>query len=197
MNGKETLASTFMRTNMTYINLNKQKAFVYGDKSFLLEYRFPDGLGFPPSYIDFALNVGWGRLCNLFLIYIPVSDHPDSWIKQTSVLKGNIDTFYTEVDYDPLFLEPDGYEKLPQSAIPFAMSENGEYLIWDSYNRNQDKELPIYVIMSRMGGIRYGSDNLYNFIDNCTNSDLIKKMMGNGYTALPYSFEPMHVEMSL
>lgn len=38
----------------------------------LENFRFPDGGGFPPSYVAFVRRVGWARLFGLWLLYPPV-----------------------------------------------------------------------------------------------------------------------------
>ena len=75
--------------------------------------------------------------------------------------------------------------------LPFVMSESGEYLAWDVTHRDSADELPIYVIVSRMGGIRYGANDLYQFVENCTDSTAIKAMFGPGYHSLLPTFEPL------
>lgn len=105
-----------------------------------------------------------------------------------------MDEFYAEMEYDPLFLEPDGYPGLEKSLLPFAMSENGEYLAWDLAHRSSDDELPIYVLAARMGGIRYGAPNLYDFVERCENDEAVKTMLGSSYTKLPLTFEPLLLE---
>ena len=166
------------------------------DQNFLLNHKLCNDLGFPPSYIEYVCMFGWGRLCNLFLIYVPLKKtHPDSWGAGSKYIRKLMNDFYgeieTEKDIFPL-LEPDGSVELVNNAIPFAMSENGEYLIWDVLNPNERGEFPIYVIASRMGGIRYGGDDLLHFIKSCIDDDEIKKVMGSGYTKLPPSFEPLN-----
>ncbi|TGE29461.1 SMI1/KNR4 family protein [Hymenobacter metallicola] len=161
------------------------------DGDYLAAYRFADGKGFPSSYIDFATHLGWGRLCGLFLIYVPLDQHSDSWTVRSPWIKQAMDNFYEEMEHDPFLLEPDGYAGIESSLIPFAMSENGEYLAWDSAHRSPDDELPIYVLAARMGGIRYGAANLYHFVEKCGNEEAIKTMLGPGYPKLPLSFEPL------
>jgi hypothetical protein len=160
------------------------------DTNYLLTHRFPDSGGFPPSYIDFATQLGWGRLCGLFLVYVPLGQYPDSWTIRSPWIKQNMDAFYKEMEYDPLFLEPDGYEGIEQSLIPFCMSENGEHLAWDISKRDLDGEFHIYALASRMGGIRYGAKDLYQFVEKCTDDIEVKKVLGPGYEKLPLIFEP-------
>jgi hypothetical protein len=177
----------------SFKHLQKQPSIVYGDAAYLLQYRFTDGGGFPPSYLDFALQVGWGRLCNLFLVYIPAPGYADSWPVQSARIKGFMDIFYQEMEYDPFLLEPDGYPGLESALVPFGMSENGEYLAWDNSQRNSANKFPIYVLAARMGGIRYGASNLYDFLAKCTNDQEVKSVLGAGYSGLAPVFEPLRL----
>lgn len=164
------------------------------DNEYLAKYRFSNGFGFPSSYVKFATTLGWGRLCNLFLIYIPLPvEHPDSWQEQSKMIKGYMEEFYSDIDDEDLefLFEPDGSIALVENAVPFAMSENGEYLVWDILNADENGEFPIYVLASRMGGIRYGGKDLFDFISSCIDDVRIKKSLGEGYNKLPLVFEPL------
>jgi hypothetical protein len=162
------------------------------DTAYLATHQLPDNLGFPPSYQEFAQVFGWGRLGGLFLIYVPLGDHPDSWLVRSPYIRTAMDEFYAEMELDDLFLlEPDGYLGLEKSLLPFAMSENGEYLAWDMAKRGPDNELPIYVIASRMGGLRYGGANLNEFVESCLSEQKVTQVLGPSYTPLPPTFEPL------
>lgn len=164
------------------------------DTAFLITHRLADNLGFPPSYKAFAKDFGWGHLGNLFLIYVPLGAYPDSWLVRSSFIRKAMDDFYQEMESDdPFLLEPDGYLGLQDTLLPFAMSENGEYLAWDISKRGPDKELPIYVIASRMGGIRYGGADLQEFVERCLSEPEVKQVLGPGYPPLPPTFEPLEL----
>jgi hypothetical protein len=169
--------------------------FTQPDEQFLRHYKFSDGLGFPKSYIDFSIKYGWGRLCGLFLVYIPLvnSVYPDSWQIQHLRIRNFMTDFYSKCsdEEDKELYEPDASLSLAMSAIPFAMGENGEYLVWDIRNRSKDSEFPIFVINSRFSGIRYAGNNLFEFIYNCTNLPQVKNTLGSGYKPLPLTFEPL------
>jgi len=139
---------------------------------FLKEHKLYNNLGFPPSYIDFVIKFGWGRLCGLFLVYVPLLDsqYPDSWEVQYKKVKGWMDDFYGDKDesYDFLF-EPDGTADLVKNAVPFAMSENGDYLIWDVENPDERGEYPIYLIAPRFSGIIYYGKDLAEFVNHVIN----------------------------
>lgn len=175
----------------TFEQLKKSSAITPPDAEYLQSHTLADGSGFPPSYSAFATQLGWGRLCGLLLVYVPLGQYPDSWLVQNPRIRQSMDEFYEEMEHDPFLLEPDGYEGIEWSLVPFAKSENGEYLAWDLAHRSSDGELPIYVIASRMGGIRYGAENLYQFFEKCTDNAAVKTMLGLGYEALPAIFEPL------
>jgi hypothetical protein len=179
-----------------FAQLKKPAAITPADSAYLRAHTLADGGGFPPSYIAFATQLGWGRLCNLLLVYVPLGQYPDSWQVQSPRIKQFMDDFYEEMEHDPFLLEPDGYEGIEQYLLPFAMSENGEYLAWDTTRRAPDGELTIYVIANRMAGIRYGAENLHQFVENCTNDAAVKTMFGPGYNALPAVFEPIALASS-
>ncbi|MBO2013013.1 SMI1/KNR4 family protein [Hymenobacter negativus] len=175
----------------TFEYLSKEPRFVTVDTNCLLTHKLADGQSFPPSYLDFATQLGWGRLCGLLLVYVPLGQYPDSWLIQSPKIRQYMDDFYKEMEYDALFLEPDGYEGIEQYLLPFAMSENGEYLAWDTSRRDDAGEFPIYVLAARLGGIRYGAKDLYEFIEKCTDEAAVKTMFGTGYSALPPTFESL------
>jgi len=163
--------------------------------AFLQEHKLPNGLSFPPSYADFAIKYGWGRLCELFLIYIPLPLHdgqyPDSWEVRSKVIKERMNDFYSSdecVSGNWSFVfEPDGSPDLTEYAIPFAMSENGDYLIWDTRNPDEHGEFPIYLIAPRFSGNIYCGKNLAEFVDYAVNRFFEHT---DGATALTATFEP-------
>lgn len=63
------------------------------DIAALKAFRFDNGQPFPPSYIDFCEQYGYGRLCGLFLIYVPLGDYPDSWFVQHNNIKALFDDY--------------------------------------------------------------------------------------------------------
>lgn len=162
------------------------------DTGYLATHRLPDNLGFPPSYQAFAQEFGWGRLGGMFLIYVPLGDQPDSWLVRSPCIREAMTAFYQELNPDdPFELEPDGYLGLEKALLPFAMSENGEYLAWDTSKRGPTNELPLYVIAARMGGVRYGGASLTEFVESCLSEQAVKQVLGPGYKPLPPTFEPL------
>jgi hypothetical protein len=178
----------------SFQQLPKPLAPVAVDAEYLANHRLADGLGFPPSYQEFAREFGWGCLGGLFLIYVPLGNYPDSWLVRSPCIREALDEFYAEMaPDDPFSLEPDGYLGLAPSLLPFAMSENGQYLAWDISKRGPDGELPIYVIASRMGGLRYGGANLHELVERCLHEQAVKQVLGPGYPPLPPTFAPLAV----
>ena len=88
------------------------------DTVFLDKYRFSNGRGFPLSYREFAKKYGYGLLCKLFLIYVPLGEYCDSWSNQAKILKHTFNEFISNNWY--LTLKPDGNEPLIKNAVPFG-----------------------------------------------------------------------------
>ncbi|PRB01295.1 hypothetical protein CQ047_18490 [Microbacterium sp. MYb72] len=118
------------------------------DEGTLTNHRLPDGAGFPPSYASFVRSFGWGRLFGLWLIYTPApSGFGDGVLGRgqhlTDRLHEDFDEGRTE-GYD-WKVEPHGSWEIAQRLMVFAMSENGDYLAWDTGARDgDDDELTIY-----------------------------------------------------
>jgi hypothetical protein len=168
------------------------------DLAYLATHQLADKQGFPPSYQAFATEFGWGRLGRLFLIYVPLGEYADSWLVRSPHIRQALAEFYQDLDPDdPFVLEPDGYLGLEKSLVPFAMSENGEYLAWDTSHRRPDQELPIYVLASRMGGLRYAGATLQECIARCLNPLEVTQVLGPSYGPLPSTFEPLPLSQPL
>lgn len=162
------------------------------DVAYLATHQLADKQGFPPSYQAFATTFGWGRLAGLFLIYVPLGAQADSWLVRSPYIRQAMDEFYQDLDADdPFVLEPDGYLGLEKALLPFAMSENGEYLAWDTSQRRPDQELPIYVLAARMGGLRYAGATLQECIARCLDPLAVAQVLGPSYGPLPPTFEPL------
>ncbi len=169
--------------------LREQKEPVNMDE--LIRFRFDDGSSFPTSYIDFAKQYGFGRTCGEFLIYVPMGDYCDSFFNQTLAIKRT----YSDVLRSPndvwFPLKPDvDFEKLKR-LIPFARSENGNYLFWDS-ERSIPDEMDIYI--TDFGGLGFikTASSLYELIEKMTDSNQFKKVFPLFYKdALPATFEPI------
>ena len=134
-----------------------------GNLEKLHSYRFSDGLLFPPSYIEFAEQYGYGRVCRNLFIYIPMDNYCDSVFTQSESIKRT----YADVlnDENDLWfdLSPDmDYHRL-KTLFPFAKSENAHYLFWDTSIR-QGSEFDIYISDFRSGFFKAVGD-LDGFFD--------------------------------
>ncbi|MFM1726555.1 hypothetical protein ABEU20_000233 [Rhodococcus sp. PAM 2766] len=117
------------------------------DLDLLESYAFPDGSGFPASYRDFVRGLGWGRLFGLWLVYPPVLDgHADGWQARSRILTERLREAYRDgraEEFDWM-IEPDGDWSLIDSLRVFAISENGDVLVWDTAARDEHGEFPVY-----------------------------------------------------
>lgn len=59
-------------------------AVIGGENAILHNFTFVNGKKFPPSYVSFVRQYGYGLSCGLFIIYIPMGDYPDSFFCQKS-----------------------------------------------------------------------------------------------------------------
>ncbi|VXB67854.1 conserved hypothetical protein [Microbacterium sp. 8M] len=133
------------------------------DEDAIDSHRLPDGAGFPPSYVSFVRSFGWGRLFGLWLIYTPVLQGFGDGV----VARGGRLTASLHEDFDDgraqgygWKIEPDGSWELARRLVIFAMSENGDYLAWDTGGRDQDGELPIYHT-ARFNSLTYAGRDLH------------------------------------
>lgn len=117
------------------------------DLALLETFTFADGGGLPASYRDFVRNLGWGRLFRLWLVYPPVLDgYADGWQARSRILTERLQEIYRDghaEDFDWM-IEPDGDWSLIDSLRVFAISENGDVLVWDTAARDEHGELPVY-----------------------------------------------------
>ncbi len=166
---------------------------VTATESALAEVRLqaPQGFQLPRSYQRFATAYGYGLLCGLFIVYIPM-ETPDSLLERnrvlTSVLEDGISSGLFEY-------EPDGSPDLARRLVPFAISENGHILAWDPEERTGSHEYAIYAIGSKLLAIRRAARTLYDFTEKCLN-DSVRSMLGSGYKPLAPTFRPYPVPVS-
>ena len=103
-------------------------AVIGGENAILHDFTFVNGKKFPPSYVSFVRQYGYGLSCGLFIIYIPMGDYPDSFFVRSREI---ISTYQDVLDNkEELWFDvaPDlEYSKL-KDLIPFGVSENGDYL---------------------------------------------------------------------
>lgn len=126
------------------------------DLGVLDTYRFDDGRGFPDSYRTFVRELGWGRLFGLWLVYPPVLEgYADGWQARSRILTERLLEAYRDgraEEYNWM-IEPDGDWSLIDSLRVFAISENGDVLLWDTAVRDERGEFPVYC-SQRMNSLR-------------------------------------------
>ena len=155
----------------------------------LENFRFTNGKRFPRSYREFAKKYGYGLLCELFLIYVPLGDYCDSWENQTRILKDTFNDFIDNHWY--LTLDPDGTEKIIKNAVPFGKSENGDFLFWDISSEPQKDEFNIYITDFGGLGVIKIAESLNEFIDLITEVDLRPQIRQFINHSLPPIFTPL------
>jgi hypothetical protein len=157
------------------------------DPSELEALQLAEGFQLPPSYRDFATRFGYGLLCDLLIIYIPMEGEGDSLRVRHQELRETME----QTLEDGLFeFEPDGSPELVSRLLPFGISENGHTLAWDPTERTGSGECMIYVIGSKFLAVRRATPDLYSFIEHCLD-ERVRKMLGSGYAPLPARFRPM------
>jgi hypothetical protein len=161
------------------------------DLQFLENFQFSNGRKFPKSYREFAKKYGYGLLCDLFIIYVPLGDYCDSWINQTSVLKETFHDFISNDWY--LTLEPDGDESLILDAVPFGKSENGEFLFWNISSEPQKDEFDIYITDFGGIGVIKIAESMSEFINKITNLNLDSRINEFVNHSLPQTFLPLPI----
>jgi len=126
------------------------------DLDLLDSYRFADGAGFPASYRAFVREMGWGRLFGLWLVYPPVlGGYADGWQARSRILTERFRDVYRDGEAEEFdwMIEPDGTWSLVDSLRVFAISENGDVLLWDTAVRDERGEFPVYC-SQRMDSLR-------------------------------------------
>lgn len=162
---------------------------VTADDSRLKAVDLGPGFELPESYRAFAREMGYGLLCDLFIIYIPMEGKGDSLEVRSKALQAVI----AETIADDLFeYEPDGSLELAQRLIPFGISENGHTLAWDPDETTGPGEHPIYAIGSKFLAVNRAAPDLFSFVERCQD-DRVKSILGPGYKPLPSRFQPMRV----
>ncbi|WP_104090520.1 SMI1/KNR4 family protein [Arthrobacter sp. GMC3] len=137
------------------------------DEHSIENHRLSDGKELPPSYVSFVRSFGWGRLFGLWLVYTPVPPgHADGLLGRganlTVRLREEFQQWQNE-GYD-WAIEPDGTWDMPQRLEVFAMSENGDYLGWDTGSRDENGEVQIYHT-SRFNSLTRIGGNMHEAID--------------------------------
>jgi hypothetical protein len=139
----------------------------HGDLVSLHDYTFPNGGRFPKSYIDFVRQYGYGLSMGLFIIYIPMWFYGDSFLVRSEEIIGTYKNVLDDKEELWFDLEPDGSYEMLKNLIPFATSENGHYLFWDTTNLSGD-EFSIFITDFKGLGFTKVADNLYDFFEIMT-----------------------------
>ena len=177
---------------MSY-NLKKVRdKLTLGSIELLHSHTFFNGRKFPQSYINFVENYGYGLSCDLFIIYVPMENYPDSFFIRSQEIIGTYQDVLDNEDELWFDMEPDlSYKKL-KDLIPFAMSENGHYLFWDIESENSE-EFDIYITDFKGLGFTKTGKNLYDFFEKLTSKNKFKEILPFTESSLPATFEPIYI----
>lgn len=157
------------------------------DRSVVDTLRLEGDFRLPQSYADFASTLGYGLLCGLFIVYVPMASHPDSLPVRSRELHAMLND---SIDADLFEYEPDGSPALVRRLVPFGISENGHTLAWDPAEATGDRECMIYVVAPKTLAVRRGASDLYTFVEQCLD-ERVRAMLGSGYAPLKPTFRPM------
>jgi len=179
----------------SFQSLRPQHHFPYSDESFLHEYRFTNGQPFPRSYIDYVHTLGYGELCGSFQIFIPLGDHPFSWLHQYYSWRNWFDEILeSEVVLQEAAMASEGSKELFEYAAPFARSKENDLLFWDIRSLDNNGEYPIYTVNTdhwdHQATCRYVSDHLYGCVELLVNQDHVQRLFGIDRHVYPYQFQP-------
>lgn len=144
----------------------------------------------PPSYLSFVRELGYGRLCGLFIVYIPFDQphthHPDTLSVQNDAMRS---TFQEYLELDISMLEDPVCRDLVTHAEPFGISENGHFLFWDTRAPTGAGEYPIYLADFPVG-IYPAGDSLVEFIKIVTDPVRFQSVLRFSNAPRPASFYP-------
>ena len=154
----------------------------------LHQHTFWNGKSFPKSYINFAKSYGYGLSAKLFIIYIPIDGHEDSFFKRSAEI---ISTYQDVID-DSAQLWFDMGKQLTyhhlKYLVPFAWSENGHYLFWDTTSTHLQNECDIYITDFKGLPFTRVAQNLYEFFAQVTSETHFKNVLPFSHQPLPASF---------
>jgi hypothetical protein len=102
------------------------------------------------------------------------SDHPDSFQVQSESMKELFDD-YLNPPLDIVQRTENGAELISR-ALPFARSENGDFLFWDTGEPLSDGEYPIY-LTDFSGGINLAGNALDEVIKNLIHPDHFRSVL--------------------
>lgn len=154
----------------------------HGDIDELESFRFSNGYKFPKSYRNFVKEFGYGLTLEQFHIYLPMGDYGDSiFIRSEEIQCTYIDdVLNNDIWFD---IEPDGTKEILKRLYPFASSDNGVYLFWDTGSFNND-EFDIFMTDFRGIGFKKIAGNLYDCLESLTEGYKIRE-------ELPFAISPM------
>ncbi|WP_430335058.1 hypothetical protein [Rhodococcus sp. ACT016] len=136
-----------MLTDFSSIRVQGDPTLAHIDLDLLDTYRFADGAAFPASYREFVRSLGWGRLFGLWLVYPPALEgYADGWQARSRILTERLRETYRDGQAEEFdwMIEPDGDWSLADSLQVFAISENGDVMLWDTAVRDERGEFSVY-----------------------------------------------------
>lgn len=155
---------------MTYkklLKVNRQSA-LQADSDTMKRIRLPDGRPLPKSYQDFCSELGFGKLFNLFEVFVPLKDENAPYALQSQIAQMKL----MFLDYIHPFLGagPEAAEiTLLEHAVPFARSDEGQYLYWDLSKSLENGEYPIrYAYFSMQITGTPAGNSMAELIENMT-----------------------------
>ena len=175
-------------------NLNKTNSLkVECTLNLVEQHTFPNGRSFPSSYTHFVSDYGYGLSMGLFLIYIPIESHPDSFFIRSKAIMSTYQNVLDNEDELWFDLGNDLQYSNLKHLIPFASSENGHYLFWDISSHPKENEFDIYITDFRALPFTCIGHDLYQFFDKVTSSDTYKQVLPFSQKPLPKTFDPFHI----
>lgn len=139
--------------------------------------------------------MGYGELCDSFQIFVPLGDHPDSWLTQYYNWRNWFDEILdSEGVLQEAAMASDGSTALFEHAVPFARSHENDLLFWDIREFDTNKEYPIYTVniehWDHQSTCRYVAKNLYECVELLVNQPSVQQKFGIQRQAYPYQFLP-------
>jgi hypothetical protein len=122
-----------------------------------------EGFRLPDSYREFARTFGYGKLCDMYFVFIPIRGE-ESLSVRSEVLS---DLLQQGLDEQLIDFRPHGSPELVARLVPFGNSDSGDILAWDPEDRPAPGEYAIYLIKPRFAGIVRAANDLYEFVAKC------------------------------
>jgi len=158
------------------------------DTDTLAQIHLADTFALPASYRAFAATYGYGLLCNLLILFVPIPEcGEDDLMWRSPALSA---FFHEGIDEEWFEYEPDGSPELVGRLIPFGISENGHFLAWNPDEPTGPDEAMIYVVGPKFLAVWRAAPTLYDFVAMCLD-ERVKGVLGIGYTPKPATFKPI------